>query len=82
MTPDNRSLCCMQSGPVDQSQLHVPLTRGAVSSVYIGSTDLLYYVEPLPLDLMLYHDVQAVRVWPEAAHDELLAVAHRDVAVA
>ena len=36
----------------------------------------------LPLDQMLYHDVQAVRVWPEAAQNKLLAVAHRDVAVA
>ena len=49
----------------------MPLSRGAVSSVSLGSTDLIYYVEPLPLDQMLYHDVQAV-----------LAVAQRDVAVA
>ena len=59
----------------------MPLSRGAVSSVSIGSTDLLYYVEPLPLDQMLYHDVQAVCAWPEAARNELLAVAHRDAAV-
>ena len=31
---------------------------------------------------MLYHDVQAVRAWPDSACDELLAVAQRDVAVA
>ena len=31
---------------------------------------------------MLYHDVQAVHACPEAARDELLAVAHRDDAVA
>ena len=55
---------------------------GAVSSVSLGSTDLLYYVEPLPLDQLLYHDIQTVRAWPDAARDELLAVAHRDVAVA
>ena len=60
----------------------MPLSRGAVSSVFIGSHDLLNYVEPLPLDQMLYHDVQAVRTWPESARDELLAVAQRDVAVA
>ena len=31
---------------------------------------------------LLYHDVQAVRAWPESARNELLAVAQRDVAVA
>ena len=72
----------MQSGSADRPQLHVPLSSGAVSSVSLGSTDLLYYVEPLPLDHMLYHDVQAVRAWPESAHDELLAVAQHDVTVA
>ena len=61
----------MQSGSADQPQLHVPLSRVAVSSVSLGSTDLLYYIEPLPMDQMLYHDVQAVRAWPESAHDEL-----------
>ena len=55
---------------------------GAVSRVSIGSTDLLYYVEPLLLDQLIYHDTQTVRVWPVAARDKLLAVAHRDVAVA
>ena len=54
---------------------------GAVSSVSLGSTDLLCYVEPLLMDQMLYHDVQAVRAWPESACDELLAVDQRDVAV-
>ena len=28
VTSNNRSLCYMQSGPVDQPQLHVPLSRG------------------------------------------------------
>ena len=59
----------------------MPLSRGAVSSISLGSTDLLHYIEPLPMDQLLYHDVQAVRAWPESAHDELLAVAQRDVAV-
>ena len=31
---------------------------------------------------MLYHDVQAVRAWPESARDKLLAVAKCDVGVA
>ena len=48
----------------------------------IASTDLLYYVEPLPLDKFIYHDVQVVRAWPDAAREEWLAVAHWDIAVA
>ena len=81
ITPNNRSLCFMQSGPTDQPQLQVPLSRGAVSSVSLGSTDLLQYIEPLPLNQLLYHDVQAVRAWPESARNELIAVGQRDVAV-
>ena len=48
----------------------------------IASTDLLRYVEPLPLDQFIYHNVQAVHAWPDAAREELLAVAHRDIVVA
>ena len=55
---------------------------GAVSGVSLGSTDLLQYIDPLPIDQLLYHEVQAVRAWPECARNELLAVAQRDVAVA
>ena len=52
LTPNNRSLSFLQSGPVNHPQLHVPQSKGggAVSSVSLGSTDLLYYVEQLPLD--------------------------------
>ena len=82
LTPNNCSLSYLQSGLVEHPQLHVPQSRGAVSSVLIGSTDLLYYVEPLPLDQFIYHDVQAVRTWSDAAREELLAVALRDIAVA
>ena len=38
------------------------------------------YQHPLPMGQLLYHDVQAVRAWPESARDELLAVAQCDVA--
>ena len=60
----------------------MPLTRGAVSSVSIASTDLLYYVEPLPLDQLVCHSARSVRSWPTVAREELLAVAHRDMSVA
>ena len=42
LTPNNRSLSFMQSGSADRPLLHVPLSRGAVSSVSLGTTDLLY----------------------------------------
>ena len=49
LTPYNRSLSFLQTGPVEDPHVHVLQSRGAVSSVSIASTDLLYYVEPLPL---------------------------------
>ena len=55
ITPNNRSLTYLQSGPFDQPQSYVPLARGAVSSVSLASSDLLYYVEPLPLDQLICH---------------------------
>ena len=82
ITPNNRSLTYLQTGPFDPPHCHVPLTRGAVSSVYIASTDLLYYVEPLPLDHLVCHITLTVRSWPTVAREELLAVAHRDMVVA
>ena len=82
ITPNNHSLTYLQSGPFDLPQSYVPLARGAVSSVSLASTDLLYYVEPLPLDQLVCHCADTVRSWPAAAHDELLAVTHRDMAVA
>ena len=82
VTPNNRSLTYLQSGPFDQPQCYLPLARGAVSSVSPTSSDLLSYVEPLPLDQLVFHGADTVRSWPVAARNELLVVAHRDMAVA
>ena len=82
LTPNNRSLGFLQTGPGEHAHLHVHQSRGAVSSVSIASTDLLYYVEPLPLDQFILHDTQTVRNWPDNARNELFAVARRDIAVA
>ena len=41
------------SGSAEHTQLHVPLSRGAVSSVSLASTDLLSYVELLPLNQLV-----------------------------
>ena len=67
---------------VEDPHVHVLQSRGAVSSVSIASTDLLYYVEPLPLDQFIHHDTQTVNTWPDAARQKLFAVARRDIAVA
>ena len=60
LTPNNRSLSFLQTGPDEHAHIHVPRPRGAVSSASIASTDLLYYVEPLPLDQFILHDTQTV----------------------
>ena len=82
VTPNNWSLTYLQSGPFDQPQCYLPLARGAVSSVSLASSDLLSHVEPLPLDQLVFHSADTVRSGPVAARNELLAVAHRDIAVA
>ena len=82
ITPNNHSLTYLQTGPFDPPHCHVPLARGAVSSVSLASTDLLYYIEPLPLDQLVCHSARTVPSWPTTAREELLAVAHRDMAVA
>ena len=69
LTPNNRSLSFLQTGPGEHAHLHVPQSRGAVSSVSIASTELLYYVEPLPLDQFILHDTQTVRDWPDNARN-------------
>ena len=60
----------------------MPLARGAVSSASIASMELQTFVEPLPLDQLICHTPSAVQAWPTAAREEVLAVAHRDLAVA
>ena len=82
ITPNNRALAVLQSGPLLPPQCHMPLARGAVSSSSIASTELQSFVEPLPLDQLMHHTPRSVQSWPTAARDEILAVAHRDLAVA
>ena len=70
ITPNNRSLTYLQTGPFDPPHCHVPLTWGAVSSVSIASTDLLYYVEPVPLNQLLCHSALTVQSWPTVARED------------
>ena len=60
------------SSESERTQLHVPLSRGAVSNVSLASTDLLSHVEPLPLNQLICHSADTVRSWP----------AYRDMVVA
>ena len=57
-------------------------SRAAVPGMCIASTDLLSYIDPLPMDRLALHDARAVRDWPSADRDQLLAVAHRDLHMA
>ena len=82
LTPNNRALAVLQSGPFVPPQCHIPLARGAVSSGSIASTELQSIIETLPMDQLLCHTPQSVQSWPTAARDEIPAVAHQDLAVA
>ena len=48
----------------------------------IASTELQSFVETLPMDQLMFHTPRSVHSWPTAARDEILAVAHRELAVA
>ena len=67
ITPNNRALAVLQSGPLVPPQCHMPLARGAVSSALIASTELQSFVEPLPLDQLMCHTPRSVQSWPTAA---------------
>ena len=82
ITPNNRSLAVLESGQLVAPQCHLPLARGAVSSASIASLELQTFVEPLPLDQLICHTPSSVQAWPTAAREEVLVVAHRDLAVA
>ena len=53
-----------------------------MSNVSLASTDLLSYVEPLPLNQLVCHSAATVRLWTADRREELLAIAYRDMAVA
>ena len=72
----------MESSQLVAPQCHLPLARGAVTSTSIASSDLQTFVEPLPLDQLLYYTPSTVQSWPTAAREEIFAVAHRDMVVA
>ena len=81
LTPANRSLRFLETGA--QESLCVPvLSRAAVPGTCIASTDLLTFIDPLPMDRLALHDHCTARDWPAEDRRQLLAVTHRDLYVA
>ena len=56
--------------------------RGAVSGSSFANLELQEFVELLPLDQLICHTPVAIQAWPTATCEEVLAVAHRNLAVA
>ena len=54
-TPNTCSLAVMESSQLVAPQYHLPLARGAVASTSIASFDLQTFVEPLPLEQLLFY---------------------------
>ena len=82
LTPNNRSLSFLQTAPGEDVQVHDFQHRGAVASISLASTDILFHVGPLPMEQLILHDTPTVCGWPISARGELFAVARRDIAVA
>ena len=57
-------------------------SRTAISGMCIMSTDLLSFIDPLPMDRLALHNYSIARYWPAEDKHQLLAVAHRDLHVA
>ena len=69
LTTDKHRLCTSRlSGRSRQrTDAHVLSSRAAVPGMCIASTDLLSYIDPLPMDRLALHDARAVRDWPAAS---------------
>ena len=52
-----------------------------MSGMSVASMDLISFLDPLPMDRLLLHEVSSIRDWPSIDLDHLLAVAHRDMHV-
>ena len=78
----NRALAVMETSPVIPPTFAVPVARGAVNFTSIASTDLLTFIDPLPMDNLLGYNSNTVQSWPARDRDQILAVAGRDLTVA
>ena len=82
LTPANHSLWFLETGAPGSPCVPVLLSRAAVPGTCIASTDLLDFIDPLPMDRLALHNHQTARDWPAEDRRQLLAVAHRDLYVA
>ena len=81
LTPTNWSLRFLETGAPGSPLTHELSSHAAVPGMCIVSTDLLSYIDPLPMDKLALHDSRTVRDWPTEDRKQLLAVAHRDLHV-
>ena len=70
LTPANCSLRFLETGAPGSPCVPVLSSRAAVPGTCIASTDLLEFIDPLPMDRIALHDHQTDR-------RQLLTVAHR-----
>ena len=82
LTPANQSLLFLETGAPGSPLAPVLTSRAAVPGMCITSTDLLSFIDLLPMDRLALHDSRTIRDWPAEDRNQLLAVAHHDLHVA
>ena len=81
-TNNNRSLAVMEASTLEAPHCYIPIARGAVNFTSIASLDLQTFIDPLPLDQLICYSAETVQSWPSEDHEQILAVAGRDLSVA
>ena len=82
LTPANQSLRFLETWALGVARPDCVPSRPAVPDLSIASSELLSYIDPMPLDRLLCHTVATINTWPPADLSHLQAVAHRDLCVA
>ena len=79
LTLAKQSLHFLDTGAPALPLAHILTSRAAVPGMCIASTDLLSFIDPLPMDRLALFDNNTVHDWPAEDRHQLLAVAHRDL---
>ena len=82
LTPANWSLRFLETGAPGSPRVPVLSSCAAVPGMCIASTDLLSFINMLPMDRLALHDHRTARDWPAEDKSQLLAVTHHDLHVA
>ena len=82
ITPANRPPQYLEAGQLGASDPQHVLSRPSVPDLSIASSNLLSFIDPLPLDRLSRHTVAAICSWPPTDCHHILAVANRDIPVA